>query len=55
MLRTFAIIALAAGAIGGFAWGFHHVHRHHQYERQAFEAHIADVCVQAAHRAMAPK
>lgn len=55
MKRTFLIAALSFGTLFGFGTGFaslgwHH-HRAHDAHRRAFEAHIADVCVEAARRA----
>jgi hypothetical protein len=48
--RRIVMAILAAGAIGGYAMGFHGAfHRHHD-RRAAFERHVAEVCVDAARR-----
>jgi hypothetical protein len=46
-MYRFPIVALALGAILGFASAAHHMHERHD----AFERHIADVCTDAALRA----
>ncbi len=54
MRRRVLQIALALGAVAGFASGFHSLGRcasGHFDRKQAFEQHIADVCVGAADRA----
>ncbi len=54
MKRKLLIALLAFGTVGGFGSGiasmacFHH---HAAERRAAFERHVADVCVEAAHRA----
>lgn len=50
MKRKLVIALLALGTVGGFASGFRSMRCHHQARRQAFEDHIADVCVRAAQR-----
>jgi hypothetical protein len=42
------IALLAFGTIAGFASGFAHMGRCHYQRQQAFEHHIAKVCVDAA-------
>ena len=58
-MRKIWIILLALGAVAGFAAGFRSLHRWghdfghgswHGTRRAAFEAHVADVCTQAAER-----
>ena len=61
MRRKFWAVILGIGAIAGFAAGFRSMH-HMGYDacgcsgfgphgrRAAFEAHVADVCTQAAER-----
>lgn len=49
--RRLAIVLLTLGTIGGYAAGFASLGCRHQARRQAFENHIADVCVGAAKRA----
>jgi hypothetical protein len=48
MKRTIAMLLLAAGAVGGFASGFAHMHRCGGERQAGFERHIAEVCVRAA-------
>jgi hypothetical protein len=51
MKRRIVMAILAAGAIAGFASGFHGMCRHREGRRAAFERHVAAVCVDAARRA----
>ena len=46
--KKFLIALLAAGTIGGYAWGFHSMRWHRWQHRQAFERHVAQICVDAA-------
>lgn len=52
--RAFLVVLFSFGAIGGFAHGFAHLGHcmadHHQARRDAFEAHVADVCTRSAER-----
>lgn len=50
MKRKLVIALLALGTVGGFASGFRSMRCHHQARREAFENHVADVCVRAAQR-----
>lgn len=51
MRRKLAIVLLTLGAVGGYASGFASMKCHHQARRQAFENHVAEVCVKAAKQA----
>ncbi len=51
MRRKALILILAMGAVGGFASGFMGCHHRGMDKRQAFEDHVADVCMRAAERA----
>jgi hypothetical protein len=42
------MIVLAIGTVAGFASGFRSMARCHHAQRDAFERHVADVCVKAA-------
>ena len=53
MRRPILAIVLLLGAIAGFGSGIVSVVHYHREHRAAFEQHIADVCVEAAHRAAA--
>jgi hypothetical protein len=48
MQRRFLIALLAFGAFSGFAGGFASLGCHSQQRHDAFERHIAQVCVDAA-------
>ena len=48
MRRKFLIAVLALGTVGGFASGFASMGRCHSQRRDAFEQHVAKVCVDAA-------
>jgi hypothetical protein len=50
MRRKALILVLALGAIAGFASGLYGCHYHGVERHQAFEDHIADVCMRAAQR-----
>ncbi len=55
MRRPILSTLLLVGATAGFVSGAHHVfgHGHHPFRsarREAFENHVADVCVRAARR-----
>lgn len=43
-------LLLVLGVIGGFGSAFFHAGHCHAKKRDAFEKHIADVCVEAAQR-----
>lgn len=55
MKRKALIALLGIGTIFGFSTGFasmsHHWHHRAEQRRAAWEAHVADVCVEAAQRA----
>lgn len=53
MKRKLVIALLALGTIGGFASGLRSMRCHAQWRRSAFEAHVAQVCVDAARNAKA--
>lgn len=48
------MVLLGLGAIGGYASGFAHMHACQRHHRDAFERHVADVCVNAAKGAPLP-
>lgn len=52
--RKLLIGLLAFGTVAGYASGFasfaHCARRGHEARRDAFEAHVAEVCTRAAHR-----
>lgn len=50
MRQRALIFVLALGAVAGFASGLYGCHYHRLERHQAFEEHIADVCVRAAER-----
>jgi hypothetical protein len=50
MGRKFVMVLLAVGAVAGFANGCRQMRHHHQARRNAFERHVAAVCVDAARR-----
>jgi hypothetical protein len=54
MKRKIAIVLLSLGTIGGYAAGIASLRCHGSQRRQAFEEHIAKVCVDAAKGAEAP-
>ena len=54
MKRRLAIVLLTLGPIGGYAAGFASLKCHSQGRRQAFEQHVAKICVDAAKGAEAP-
>jgi hypothetical protein len=54
MKRRLAIVLLTLGTIGGYAAGFASLKCHHQARRQAFEQHVAKICVDAAKGGEAP-
>jgi hypothetical protein len=47
MRRFVSIPLLAVGTVLGYGFAFHSMH-HHRYQRDAWERHIADVCVGAS-------
>jgi hypothetical protein len=47
MLRRFLIPILAVGTVAGYASGFHSLHCA-RARREAFERHVAKVCIDAA-------
>ncbi len=51
MKRKLLIALFSIGTIGGFASAGAHWSRHHQRHRQALEAHVARICVDAARAA----
>lgn len=48
MRRRLAIALLALGTVGGYTLGFASMRCHGQQRRDAFEQHVAKVCVDAA-------
>lgn len=48
MKRKLTIALLALGTIGGFASGIRSLRCNSEWRRQAFEQHVARVCVDAA-------
>ncbi len=46
-MRTGLMVVLACGAVFGIVSGFRH-HHFARYRRDAFERHIAKICVDAA-------
>lgn len=48
MKRPALIVLLSVGVIAGFGSAFFHAGQCHQSRRDAFERHIAKVCVDAA-------
>lgn len=48
MRRRLAIALLALGTVGGYTLGFASMRCHGQARRDAFEHHVAKVCVDAA-------
>ena len=46
--RRIAMIVFAAGAVAGFGSEFHHAHCNRRERQEAFEQHVARVCVDAA-------
>ena len=57
MRRRIAIVLLTLGTIGGYAAGFASLRCHSGQgwnRRQAFEQHVAKVCVDAARQAETP-
>lgn len=53
MRRKALIVVLAIGAVAGFASALFGCHHHAWDRHQAFEDHMADVCVRAAERSRA--
>ena len=51
MKRRLAIVLLTLGTIGGYASGFASLKCHSHKRRQAFEDHVAQICVNAARQA----
>lgn len=55
MKRKLLVVLLGFGTIFGFSTGFasvsHHWHHRAAQRQAAWEAHVADVCVEAAQRA----
>lgn len=51
MRRPILIALLAFGTIAGYASGFHSLRRCHYQQRESFERHVANVCVDAARHA----
>lgn len=54
MKRRIAIVLLTLGTIAGYGAGFASLRCHSWQRRQAFEHHIAKVCVDAAKQAETP-
>lgn len=50
MRRKMLIVLLSLGTVGGYAAGFASLgcHQHREARREAFERHIARVCLDAA-------
>jgi hypothetical protein len=55
MTSKILIVFLITGAVLGFAAGFRSLGHHGHWHRGEFERHVADVCVAAAHRVIAPE
>ena len=55
MRRAMLIVLLSLGTVGGFAAGFAHHARWWRGGHQAFERHVAEVCVDAARHATEAK
>ncbi len=51
MKRKIVIALLTLGTIGGFASGIASMSCRSKHRREAFEKHVADVCVKAARNA----
>ena len=51
MKRKALIVLLALGTVGGYASALCNSRWHRHHRQEAFERHVADVCVDAAHRA----
>jgi hypothetical protein len=49
--RRVLMILFGVGALAGFGSGFHSMRHHACERRQAFEEHVAKVCVDAAKHA----
>ncbi len=47
-IRRLAIALLALGTVGGYTLGFASMRCHSRERREAFEHHVAQVCVDAA-------
>jgi hypothetical protein len=47
MRRGIRIAVLALGTVLGYGFAIHSM-RHHRHHREAFERHVAEVCVGAA-------
>jgi len=54
MRRSIRITLLALGTVLGYGFAFQSM-RHHRYHRDAWEHHVADVCVRAADSAKGEK
>ncbi len=55
MKRKIVIVLLAMGTVLGFAAGFAHLGRHVRGHHDAFERHVAQICVEAARNAPASR
>ncbi len=55
MKRKIIIALLALGTVGGFAAGFAHLGCRAHARHEAMERHIAQLCVDAARNAQAPR
>lgn len=55
MRHRFLAFLLVLGVFGGLCAGFFSLCHHHHHRRERFEAHIADVCVDAAARHLEKK
>ena len=55
MRRKALMVLFALGAIGGFGSAAFGCRHHASERREAFEAHIAEVCTRAAERSRAEK
>jgi hypothetical protein len=49
--RRILVAVLGLGTLAGFASGFHSVHCHARQRHEAFERHVAAVCIDAAKHA----
>lgn len=50
MRHRFLTILFSVGLVSGLAFGISGCCHHRHHQRAALEAHVADVCVQAAER-----
>jgi len=48
--KKLLIALLAVGTVGGYGWGFASMARFRHHRQEAFERHVAQICVDAARR-----